>query len=104
MIRIIMHGCSGYMGRVVTEMAAKDPEVEIVSGVDVCNDGTLGYPVYKSLYDCKEADVIVDFSCAKAIDALLDYCEEKKIPVVLCTTHMPGYPFRFRQHNPLHQQ
>ena len=86
MIRIIMHGCSGYMGRVVTEMAAKDPEVEIVSGVDVCNDGTLGYPVYKSLYDCKEADVIVDFSCAKAIDALLDYCEEKKIPVVLCTT------------------
>ena len=31
-------------------------------------------------------DVVIDFSNAGAVDALLDYCAEKKIPVVLCTT------------------
>lgn len=45
-----------------------------------------GYPVFKSLAECPEADVIIDFSTAKAVDGLLDYCEEKKVPVVLCTT------------------
>ena len=33
-----------------------------------------------------DADVIIDFSIAKAVDALLDYCVEKQVPVVLCTT------------------
>ena len=32
------------------------------------------------------ADVIIDFASAKAVDALLDYCVEKQVPVVLCTT------------------
>ena len=29
---------------------------------------------------------MIDFSNAKAVDGLLDYCVEKQIPVVLCTT------------------
>ena len=33
-----------------------------------------------------DADVVIDFSSAKAVDALLDYCGEQKLPVVLCTT------------------
>ena len=33
-----------------------------------------------------EADVLIDFSTAKVIDKLLDYCVEKKLPCVLCTT------------------
>ena len=33
-----------------------------------------------------EADVIIDFSAAPAVDNLLTYCEEKKVPCVLCTT------------------
>ena len=41
---------------------------------------------FKSLDECPEADVIIDFSTAKAVDGLLDYCEMKKVPVVLCTT------------------
>ena len=34
----------------------------------------------------EEADVVIDFSNAAAIDALLDSCKDKKLPVVLCTT------------------
>ncbi len=33
-----------------------------------------------------EADVVIDFSNASAVDHLLDYCAKKKLPVVLCTT------------------
>ena len=33
-----------------------------------------------------EADVVIDFSNASAVDDLLDYCVEKELPVVLCST------------------
>ena len=36
--------------------------------------------------DISEADVIIDFSTAKAVPALLTFSKEKNIPVVLCTT------------------
>ena len=87
MTKIIMHGCNGYMGRVITELAEKDPSVCIVAGIDIADQGKNDYPVCSSLEECKEeADVVVDFSSAKAMDALLDYCEKKALPVVLCTT------------------
>ena len=33
-----------------------------------------------------DVDVVIDFSNAGAVDGLLDYCVEKNLPVVLCTT------------------
>lgn len=87
MVKILMHGCSGHMGRVISDLAAKDLEAEIVAGVDIVDRGDTGYPVYADIRACKEdVDVIIDFSSSKAVDALLDYCGEKKVPVVLCTT------------------
>lgn len=32
MVRVIMHGCNGRMGQVITEMIAKEAEMEIVAG------------------------------------------------------------------------
>ena len=86
MVRVIMHGAGGYMGAVVTEFAGKDPETEIVAGVDVRTDAVRPYPVYASLADCPEADAIIDFSTAKAVDGLLEYAVSKELPLVLCTT------------------
>ena len=43
--------------------------------------------VNTNIFDCNvDADVIIDFSTASAVDDLLKYAVEKKIPVVLCTT------------------
>ena len=43
--------------------------------------------MYTDLSVCQEdVDVVIDFSSAKAVDALLDYCGERKLPLVLCTT------------------
>ena len=86
MIRIILHGCSGRMGHIITEICQNDRETEIVAGVDVFGEAYAGYPVYRYLQQCPEADVIIDFSTAAAIDELLSYYEEKKIPAVVCTT------------------
>ena len=34
MIRVLMSGCNGKMGRMITEIAKQDQDVEIVAGVD----------------------------------------------------------------------
>lgn len=87
MIRAIMHGCNGKMGQVITDLVKTDSEMEFVAGVDTYRGISNTYPVFGSIEECStEADVVIDFSNAGAVDALLDYCADKKLPVVLCTT------------------
>ena len=87
MVRAIMHGCNGAMGQVISGIAAKDEEISIVAGIDMRTEQKNDYPVFASLNECKvEADVVIDFSNAAAVDELLDWCAENKMPVVLCTT------------------
>lgn len=87
MTRVIMHGCNGHMGQVITGLCKEDDNIEIVAGIDLYDGIKNDYPVFASLRDCDvEADVIIDFCNAKAVDGLLDYCRETKMPVVLCTT------------------
>ena len=82
-----MHGCNGHMGKVISELVAKDDAIEIVDGIDLNTEENFGYPVFANIMDCDvEADAIIDFSVAVAVDALLDFVKEKGIPVVLCTT------------------
>ncbi|HKM34797.1 MAG TPA: 4-hydroxy-tetrahydrodipicolinate reductase [Lachnospiraceae bacterium] len=87
MYRLIMHGCNGKMGQVISQLVAADEEACIVAGIDSRDDGYNSYPVFINLDECEvEADAIIDFSVAPAVDALLDYCVKKKLPCVLCTT------------------
>lgn len=87
MTKVIMNGCNGKMGQSITGIVNADPDIEIVAGVDLYDGIKNDYPVFKTIEDCDiAADVIIDFSNAKAVDGLLDYCVDKQIPVVLCTT------------------
>ena len=87
MVKIIMHGCNGAMGQVISSLVERDEEAKIVAGIDLNTEAKNGYPVFASLEDCDvEADVVIDFASAKAVDHLLDYCETRRMPVVLCTT------------------
>ena len=87
MIKAIMNGCNGKMGQVISTICKEDPQIEIVAGVDLYDGIKNDYPVFPNISVCDvKADVIIDFSTAKAVDGLLDYCEMKKVPVVLCTT------------------
>lgn len=87
MTKVIMHGCNGKMGQTITRIIEADDSVEIVAGVDVSSHIQNSYPVFSSIGDCDvEADVVIDFSAPVCIDGLLDYCEAKNVPAVICTT------------------
>nr|WP_294491367.1 4-hydroxy-tetrahydrodipicolinate reductase [uncultured Mediterraneibacter sp.] len=87
MVRFLMHGCNGKMGRMITEITKADDGAVIAAGVDAYTEVPNDYPVFDSIEKCNaDVDVVIDFSTAKAIDGLLDYCVEKKLAVVLCTT------------------
>lgn len=87
MTRIIMNGCNGKMGQCITGICKEDPEVEIVAGIDLYDGIKNDYPVFSNINDCDvEADVIIDFSNANAVDTLFDFCIAQKMPVVFCTT------------------
>ncbi len=73
------------------QAAAEDAQTQITAGVDPFDSGSYSYPVYPSIEAFEkegkeQVDVIIDFSSAKAIDALLDYCGRTGTPCVLCTT------------------
>lgn len=87
MTRIIMHGCNGAMGQVITDIVRKDEQATIVAGIDIVDNHNNGYPVFTDIDNCDvEADVIIDFASPKAMDKLLAYCKKTKTPAVLCTT------------------
>lgn len=86
-IRAIMHGCNGKMGQTISGLIAADEGIQIVAGIDACVGAANSYPVFQEIGACDvEADVVIDFSAAPAVDALLAYCVEKRLPCVLCTT------------------
>lgn len=87
MVKIIMHGCNGHMGQVISDIVEKDPDAEIVAGIDIADQGKNSYPVFTDIDACQvEANAIIDFSSAKATDKLLEYSAARQIPVVLCST------------------
>ncbi len=87
MVRIILSGCNGFMGRSITEIVASDADAEIVAGIDLADHGDKPYPVFTNIEECTvEADVLIDFSSPKALDGLLSYCTGKKVAAVFCTT------------------
>ena len=59
MVKIIMHGCNGHMGQVISGLVEKDPDAEIVAGIDVADQGKNSYPVYTNMEECQvEAELL----------------------------------------------
>ena len=82
-----MHGCNGKMGQVISAICQEDSEIQIVAGIDPYDGIKNPYPVFSNIKECKvDADVVVDFAAAQAVDSLLEYCLANQLPVVLCTT------------------
>ena len=91
MIKLLLTGCNGRMGKAIVRAAAESGVYEIVAGVDLRQDTetyTKGsFPVFERLTDVAvRADVIVDFSHHNLTEALLSYAEEQRMPAVIATT------------------
>lgn len=87
MVKVILVGCNGKMGSVVTDCVNSADDVEIVAGVDALNAQTDTYPVYSAIADVKEnADIIIDFSNPAVTDSVIEYSEKTGTALVMCTT------------------
>ncbi len=87
MLKIIISGCNGHMGRVVDSLCAADPNVEVAAGFDVIGPTDREFPVFSSPAQCAvQADAVIDFSSPAALDGLLEFGKSRKIPLVLATT------------------
>ena len=87
MLKIIISGCNGHMGRVVESLCNDDPDIIVVAGFDVLASTDRPFPVYSSpaLFTGK-ADAVIDFSSPAALDGLLDFAVKNHVPVILATT------------------
>ena len=87
MLRLILSGCNGRMGRAVEHLCAAQPDLEIAAGFDLLGTGVRDFPVFSSPAEFHgQADAVIDFSSPAALPALLDFCTARRVPVVLATT------------------
>lgn len=87
MTKIVMNGCNGKMGQVITRLVAEDDDCEIVAGFDVNDTIDNTYPVFTNPDEFTgDADVVIDFSHPSALTDILNYCKKRKLPVILATT------------------
>lgn len=99
-MNVLLHGCNGRMGEVMTRVIGASDGVRAVCGVDPsrgsCDNGIDGtsdgkvarpYPVYRSFSEVTESvDVIIDFSHRSCLRPLVDFGVAAGIPLVIGTT------------------
>ena len=87
MTRMILCGCNGKMGRMLTQCIAARDDCEVVAGFDINTASTAGYPVFATPENCSvDADVVIDFSRPESLPGVLAFAKAKRIPAVICTT------------------
>ena len=86
MIKLLINGCNGKMGQVVSELAKKDEEIEIIGGFDISKREE-EYPIFTNLEEINvKPDVIVDFSVPAATFNILEFALKTNTPMVIATT------------------
>lgn len=89
MIRVLMNGCNGKMGQVITRLIHGYEDMSIIAGV-TRNPSRLqnDYPVYQSFKEISDAkaDVVLDFSNAEILPEAIEYCVKNQTALVVGTT------------------
>ena len=87
MIKVIINGCSGKMGGVITEVSKTFPNIEIVAGIDKYKKEGLNYKIFSSPLEVSiDYDVLLDFSRPEALKGLLDLSLKTNKPLIICST------------------
>ncbi len=87
MLKVLISGCNGHMGRVLTQICQEASDVEVAAGFDLLGQDNQDFPVYSSpSVFVGQADVLIDFSAPAALSSLLEFGLVRKMPLVLATT------------------
>jgi len=87
MLKVLINGCNGKMGQVLSKEIKETPDIETVCGFDRVDTGDNDYPVFTDVENIDiTPDVIIDFSVPEATFKILDYAVKNSIPIVIATT------------------
>ncbi|MCR1949675.1 4-hydroxy-tetrahydrodipicolinate reductase [Clostridium sp. DSM 100503] len=87
MIKILLNGCCGKMGKVIIEAAKNFPNIDIVAGIDKYPNNQLSFKIYTSTNDVDiDYDVLLDFSRPEALADILKLSLKNNKPAILCST------------------
>jgi len=87
MTKIILSGCNGKMGQVISRLVAADNTIEIVCGYDINTTQNNGYPVVDDFSKFEgKADAVIDFSHPSCLESVVDYCKKTGTSLVMATT------------------
>ena len=87
MMNVLISGCNGKMGQVITSICDDNPNIQIVAGTDIHAVQKNNYPVFSDPMEFTGyADCVIDFSNPTALPSLLRYCKRNGTAIVLATT------------------
>lgn len=87
MIKVLVNGCNGKMGKEVVKAVTETPDIEMLCGVDRIDTGDNFFPVFTDVSKIDLIpDVIIDFSIPEATFNILEFANKNKIPTVIATT------------------
>lgn len=87
MLKVLINGCNGKMGQVLSKEFKETPDIETVCGFDRVDTGDNDYPVFTDIESINiTPDIIIDFSVPEATFKILEYAVSNSIPVVIATT------------------
>ena len=86
MLKVIINGYSGTMGKVLTKCVNEDKDLQLVCGASK-DELDVPFKTYHKMSEVEElADVIIDFSHPSTIEDTLNYATKTKTPLVIATT------------------
>ena len=86
MLKVLINGINGRMGKEVLKQVNESDEFEVCCGFDKF-DNNLSFPTYTDINSIREIpDIIIDFSIPDATMNILEYAKQKNIPIVIATT------------------
>ena len=107
-VRIAVHGAAGRMGRRLVALGSADEGLSVVAALEsaghpqlgedagvVAGAGQLGVALSSTLD--VEADVVIDFSLPEAVEAVVDTCVQRQLPLVTATTGLDEDQVKRRQ-------
>lgn len=95
MVKVILNGANGRMGRVLNRLIGERDDMQVVAGIDITGESLDDYPVFVSPNECEvEADVVIDFSHFSAVPGIAAWCTAHNTPLVVATTALDDNCFQ----------
>ncbi len=86
MLKILLSGASGHVGKKIAALSETNEDFKVVCGVDRFN-AECKFPVFESFANVNILpDVIIDFSNPSLLGDILKFAKQNKIPCILATT------------------